>query len=128
MQNSPSMKLKTIVLFCAFASLAAPLSVRADEVPAKSSQSEGSAHSGAFPEFQVLTPEEQAKFKAASVAAKKDPKVEAARQRMDAAFQAFRASLETAMIAWDPSMESILKKLQAAREKELGNAAARPAK
>jgi hypothetical protein len=117
------MNLKSIALVCALASLVAPFSVRAGDVAAKTAQSDAAAHSGGFPELQTLTPEEQAKFKAATLAAKKDPKVEAARERMSAAIQAFRASLEAAMVASDPTLEPILKKLKEARERDLANGA-----
>ena len=113
------MNLKSIALVCALASLVAPFSVRAGDVSAKTAQADAAAHSGGFPELQSLTPEEQAKFKTATLAARKDPKVEAARERMSAAIQAFRASLEAAMVTADPSMETILKKLKEARERDL---------
>jgi hypothetical protein len=116
-----TMKLNTIALVCVLASLEAPFSVHAGDAAPKTSPSDSAAHSGGFPELQSLTPEEQAKFKAATLAAKKDPKVEAAREKMSAAIQAFRASLEAAMVASDPSLEPILKKLKEAREKDLAN-------
>lgn len=110
------MNLKTIALVCTLASLGALFSVRAGDTQSATPPADAAARRGALPEVQKLTPEELAKFKAASEATKKDPKVEAAYQKMNAALQEYRASLEASMIAADPSMESILKKIKEARE------------
>jgi len=122
------MNLKTIALVCAVASLGAPLSVHAADAPTASSQPESAGRSAAFPEFSVLTPEEQAKFKAATEATKKDPKLQALQRKVLAAIKELRDGVEASMIAADPSMEPILRKLKEAREKELANGAPRPAK
>ena len=76
----------------------------------------------------MLTPEEQAKFKAATEATKKDPKLQALQRKVLAAIKELRDGVEASMIAADPSMEPILRKLKEAREKELANGAPRPAK
>jgi len=119
------MNLKTIALVCALASLGAPFSIRAGEAATATPPppSRGGAR-----ELQILTPEEKAKFLAASEATRKDPKVEAARQKMSEAIQEYRASLEASMIATDPSMEVILKKLKEERDKEMASGGARAPK
>ena len=67
--------------------------------------------------MQSLPADEQAKFKAAFETARKDPKVQAAQEKAVAAMKESREALDAAMIAADPSVEPIIKKLQEAREK-----------
>jgi Spy/CpxP family protein refolding chaperone len=115
------MNLKTIALVCSLAAVAAPLSVRADNTPATPSPTTTPQPEGRrgfrFPGFESLTPEEQAKFKAAMETARKDSKVQAAREKATAAEKESREALNAAMIAADPSVEPIIKKLQEAGEK-----------
>ena len=121
------MNLKTIVLVCSLASLAAPFSLRADEAPAATTPSatpstatpRAEGRRGGFrqPGFDALTADEKAKFTAASETARKDPKVQAAQEKAVAALKESRDALDAAILAADPSVEPILKKLQEAREK-----------
>jgi len=77
------------------------------------------------PGFDSLSQEEKDKLKAASEKAQQDPKVKAAREKMEAAMKDFRDAMSAAEIAADPSVEPILKKLQEAREKAQKDGAGR---
>jgi len=115
------MNIKTIALVCALASLGAPFSVRADDAPATAAATprpEG-RRGGGFrrPGFDALTEDEKAKFTAASETARKDPKVVAAQEKLTAAMKESRETLDAAILAADPSVEPVLKKLQEAAEK-----------
>ncbi len=68
---------------------------------------------------------EEDKLKAASEKTRQDPKVEAARAKMEAAAKEMREAMNAALTAADPSVEPILKKLEAAREKAMKEAAGR---
>jgi hypothetical protein len=111
------MNLKTIVLVCTLASLTAPLSIRAADAPATTPQPEGRRGGFRQPGLDSLTADEQAKFKAASETARKDSKVVAAQEKLTAAAKEAREAMDAALLAADPSLEPILKKLQEAREK-----------
>ena len=118
------MNFKTIALVCSLASLDAPFSVRADNAPttptpATTPQPEGRRGGFRQPGFESLTPDEQAKYKAASETARKDPKVQAAQEKLAAAVKESRETMDAAMVAADPSVEPIIKKLQEAREKAM---------
>jgi hypothetical protein len=111
------MNLKTIVLVCSLASLTTSFSARAADAPTATPQAEG--RRGGFRDraLESLTADEKAKYQAASETARKDPKVVAAREKMEAAMKEMRETTNTAMVAADPSVEPIIKKLDEAREK-----------
>jgi len=121
------MNLKNIALFCALASVCAPFSIRAGDTQSANASVDTARLRAQYPELQVLTPEEQAKFTAASAATKKDPKLQEAQRKVLAAIEELRRSVEASMIAVDPSMESILKKLKEARDQARANGAPRAA-
>jgi membrane protein involved in colicin uptake len=78
------------------------------------------------PGFSSLPQEEKDKLKAASEKAQQDPKVQAARAKMEAAAKEMREAMNAALVAADPSVEPILKKLEAAREKAMKEGGGRP--
>ena len=65
-----------------------------------------------------LSPEEREKLKAARQQALKDPKVEEALKNKRAADEEFQKTLHDAMLAADPSLEAILKKVEEARKEK----------
>lgn len=77
--------------------------------------------------LENLTPEEREKLKTAAAKAMQDPKVKAARDKVEAASKEFRDAVEAAQIAADPSIEPIVAKLREAREKAMKERAARQA-
>jgi membrane protein involved in colicin uptake len=79
----------------------------------------GGGFRGGGPGFDSLSQEEKDKLRAASEKAGQDPKVQAARTKMEAVAKEFRDAMQAAQIAADPSVEPILKKLQEAREKAM---------
>jgi len=121
------MNLKTIALICSLASIGAPFSIGDDDAPATTTPAatpstatpRGEGRRGGFrqPGFDALTADEKAKFTAASETARKDPKVQAAQEKLTAAMKESREALDAAILAADPTVEPILKKLQEAREK-----------
>jgi Spy/CpxP family protein refolding chaperone len=114
------MNLKTLALVGALAALTGLFAIRAADAPATPQPDAAGRRGGQGfrqPGFQNLTPEEQEKFKAASETARKDPKVQAAQEKMTAALKELREATDAAILAADPSVEPILKKLQEAREK-----------
>jgi len=120
------MNLKTIALVCSLAALTAPFAVRAADAPSTTAPAATPAPEGrrgggreGGRELQSLTPEEQTKYKAAQETARKDPKVKAAQEKMFAAIKESREALDAAMIAADPSVEPLVKKVQEAREKAM---------
>jgi Spy/CpxP family protein refolding chaperone len=72
---------------------------------------------GGGPGFDSLSQEEKDKLRAAMQKAAEDPKVKAAREKMEAAAKELREATSAAEIAADPSVEPIVKKLQEARAK-----------
>jgi hypothetical protein len=72
---------------------------------------------GGGPGFDSLSQEEKDKLRAAMQKAAEDPKVKAAREKMEAAGKELRDAMAAAEIAADPSVEPIVKKLQEARAK-----------
>jgi hypothetical protein len=124
LKNPLPMNIKTIALVCTLASLGAPFSIRADDAPATTATTAATPRpdgrrGGGFrqPGLDALTADEKAKFTAASETARKDPKVVAAQEKLTAAMKESREALDAAILAADPSVEPILKKLQEAREK-----------
>ncbi len=69
------------------------------------------------PAFDSLSQDEKDKLKAALEKAQQDPKVKEAREKAEAAAKEAREATNAALIAADPSVEPILKKLDEAREK-----------
>jgi len=116
----------TLATCLAFA-LGTQLSIRADDAPPAPRRPSGDAQrsAGGFgfrgggPGFDSLSQEEKDKLRAASEKAGQDPKVQAARTKMEAASKEFRDAMQAAQIAADSSVEPILKKLQEAREKAM---------
>ena len=109
---------------CLALTLGSQLSLRAEDAsPARQRpageppRAPGSGFRGGGPGFDSLSQEEKTKLGAASEKAMQDAKVQAAREKMEAAGKEFREALQAAQIAADPSVEPILKKLQEAREK-----------
>ena len=126
------MNVKTIALVCTLASLGAPFSIRAEDAPVTTTPStttpaatpgarrgEGREGGGRGFGLQALTPDEQTKYRAAMETARKDPKVAAAQEKLTAAMKESRETLDAAMIAADPSVEPLVKKVQEAREKAM---------
>ena len=115
-------------------SLGTQLSVRAEDAPPTRQRPSGDAprpgggfgFRGAGPGFDSLSRDEKDKLKAASEKARQDPKVEAARAKMEAAAKEMRETMNAALVAADPSVEPILKKLEEARVKAMKEAARRP--
>jgi len=66
--------------------------------------------------WNSLTPEEQAKLKAARKTAKANPEVAQARAQMTEAIKTFRETRKTAMLKADPTLAPVLEKFQAARK------------
>lgn len=81
---------------------------------------------GGGPGFDSLAQDEKDKLKAASEKAQQDPKVQAARAKMEAAAKEMRETMNAALVAADPSVEPILKKLEEAREKAAKEGGGRP--
>jgi Spy/CpxP family protein refolding chaperone len=65
--------------------------------------------------MKSLTPEERQKIADARAKAMQDPKVKAARERFSEAGREFRDAQRSALIAADPAMEGILKKMEESR-------------
>jgi len=63
-----------------------------------------------------LTPEEREKFKAANEKIKDNPEVVSAREKAQQADKQFFSALRDAMLAADPSLEPLLKKMEEARQ------------
>ena len=107
---------------CVALALGSQLSLRADDAPARRAPGDaprapGAGFRGGGPGFDSLSQEEKDKLRAATEKAMQDPKVQAAREKMEAAGKDFRDAMQAAQVAADPSIEAILKKLQEAREK-----------
>ena len=108
-------------------SIAAQLSLRADDAPPARQRPPGDAARGPFgpgpgfrgPGMDSLSQEEKDKLRAASEKAMQDAKVQAAREKMEAAGKEFHDAMRAAQLAADPSVEPILKKLDEAREKAM---------
>ena len=119
------MKTHTLTLAtCLALSLGGLSSLRADDAPTQRQRPPGGdgagrgfGFRGGGPGYDSLTQEEKDKLKAASEKAMADAKVKEAREKMEASMKEFRDTMAAAEIAADPSVEPILKKLQAAREK-----------
>lgn len=60
----------------------------------------------------LLTPEERTKLRDARDAAKEDPEVKSTREALQTAQKAHMEAVQKAMLAKDPSLEPVLKKLQ----------------
>ena len=128
--------MKSLILACCIAfALGTQLSVRADSVPDSNHQRPsgdaprpggGFGFRGGGPGFESLSQDEKDKLKAASEKAGQDPKVQAARAKMEAAAKEMREAMNAALTAADPSVEPILKKLEAAREKAMKGRDGRP--
>ncbi len=69
-----------------------------------------------FPGAELLTEEERGKLHAAEGKANEDPSVKIAEAALRDAANAVRSARDAAIIAADPSLEPILKKLKEARE------------
>jgi hypothetical protein len=80
----------------------------------------GEFRRGPGPRLDMLTEEERAKFRAAHEKVKDDTDVQAARKKADEAAKNLRDAERAAMIAADPGIEPILKKLDDARAKRGG--------
>ena len=108
--------IKTFVLAtCLALSLGGYVALHAqDATPRQRGQGFGR---GGGPGFDSLSQEEKDKMRAAMQKAAEDPKVKAAREKMEAAGKELRDAMAAAEIAADPSVEPIIKKLQEAREK-----------
>jgi len=91
-----------------------------DATPTRQHQGGGGGGFRGGPGFDSLSQEEKDKLKATAEKAQQDPKVQAAREKAEAAQKEFREALQAAQIAADPSVEPILKKLQEARDKARG--------
>ena len=116
---------------CLALTLGSQLSLRADDAPparqrppgdaprgqGDAPRAPGAGFRGGGPGFDSLSQEEKDKLRAATEKAMQDPKVQAAREKMEAAGKDFRDAMQAAQVAADPSIEAILKKLQEAREK-----------
>jgi len=122
--------MKSLILAsCLALALGAQLPSRADSVPDSNHQRPagetprapggGFGFRGGGPGFDSLSQDEKDKLKAASEKAQQDPKVQAARAKMEAAAKEMREAMNAALTAADPSVEPILKKLEAAREKAM---------
>ena len=127
--------MKSLILTsCIAFALGTQLSVRADSVPDSNHQrpSADAPRPGGFglrgggPGFESLSQDEKNKLKAASEKAGQDPKVQAARAKMEAAAKEMREAMNAALTAADPSVEPILKKLEEAREKAMKEGGGRP--
>jgi len=126
------MNIKTLALVAVLASFTGQIALQAADAPASTAtpQPEGRRGFGGGrggPGFADLTKEEQDKYRAAAEAAGKDPKVQAAREKMSAAAKELREATDAAMLAADPSLDAIIKKLAEAREKAMANRPARNA-
>ena len=127
------MKSLTLAISLALA-LATQLPVRADDAPPTRQRPSGDAprpgggfgFRGGGPGFESLSQDEKDKLKAASEKAGQDPKVQAARAKMEAAVKELREAMNAALIAADSSVEPILKKLEEAREKAMKERGERP--
>lgn len=125
------MNLKTLALVCTLASVTTQIPVRAADAPPAAPQPEGPRRGGGGPGFrqpgfQDLSKEEQDKMKAARETAMKDPKVKAAMEKADAARKELGEAMNAAIVAADPSLEPVVKKLQEAGEKARADRANRP--
>ena len=119
---------------CLALMLATQLSVRADDAPPTRQRPSADAprpgggfgFRGGGPGFDSLSQDEKDKLKAAGEKAGQDPKVQAARAKMEAAAKELRETMNAALTAADPSVEPILKKLEEAREKAMKEGGGRP--
>ncbi|MEI8340497.1 MAG: hypothetical protein WCH43_03045 [Verrucomicrobiota bacterium] len=75
---------------------------------------------GRRPDLSGLTPEEREKLKAANEKIKDNPEVVAARDKAQQAGKQFFSALHDAMLAADPTIEPILKKVEEARQQNPG--------
>jgi len=101
-------------------SISGQLSLRADDAPPARERPPGGPGLGfRVPGIESLSQEEKDKLRAASEKAMQDAKVQAAREKLEAAGKEFREAMRAAQLAADSSVEPILKKLDEAREKAM---------
>ena len=121
-------KTAPLALFaCLALSLGSQFSLRADDAPPARQRPPGDAARGPagpgfgfrVPGMDSLSQEEKDKLRAASEKALEDAKVQAAREKLEAAGKEFRDAMRAAQLAADSSVEPILKKLDEAREKAM---------
>jgi hypothetical protein len=138
------MKIKTLALICLLASLNGAFSIRAQNAtPPTATPPVATAPAGTQPtatppagaatiqQLNIpgrptgprmmvnLTPEERKKLSAATTIANKDPKVLAAMEKMRADAKDYREIMNAAMLAADPTIEPILKRMQEARDQAM---------
>ena len=127
--------MNSLILATSFAfAFATQLSVRAEDAPPTRQRPSGDTprpgggfgFRGGGPGFDSLSQDEKDKLKAAGEKAGQDPKVQAARAKMEAAAKELREVMNAALTAADPSVEPILKKLEEAREKAMKEGGGRP--
>ena len=127
------MKILTLAT-CLTIALGTQLSVRAEDAPPTRQRlsSDAPRPGGGFgfrgggPGFESLSQDEKDRLKAASEKAGQDPKVQAARAKMEAAAKELRETMNAALMVADSSVEPILKKLEEAREKAMKEGGGRP--
>ena len=127
--------MKSLILAsCLALALFAQIPTRAEDAPPTRQRPSGDAprpgggfgFRGGGPGFDSLSRDEKDKLKAAGEKAQQDPKVQAARAKMEAPAKEMRETMSAALVAADPSVEPILKKLEAAREKAMKEGGGRP--
>lgn len=102
-------------LFAQTTAPAATPSVSAPASTAKADADEEEGDKGQMARYAALTPEEQAKLRAANKIARNDPAVLAAKANRKADPRAFREARQAALIKADPSVGPIIEKMKAAR-------------
>lgn len=107
-------------------SAAAPTATPSVSAPASTAKAdaedEEEAGHGTMARFKALTPEEQAKLRAANKAARKDPAFIAAKAERKTNPKAFREARRAAMLKADPSVGPILEKMKEARRERRNKA------